>query len=105
MGLQSIGLDFGIKHKISISIDSSAALGIIQRFGLGRTKHIDIEQLWCQEASASGRVVYRKVVGYANPVDMLTKAIDENNILVNTCRLRLQFQHGRAITAPQLTAK
>ncbi len=103
LGLQSIALDFGTKHKVSVCTDSSAALGIIQRFGLGKTKHIDLEQLWCQEMSSSGRVMYRKVAGTANPADMLTKAVDESNIMVNTRRLQLAFMSGRAVSAPHLT--
>ena len=105
LGLQSIALDFGERIKISIATDSSVALGIIQRFGLGKTKHIDLEQLWCQEISANGRAVYRKIAGYSNPADMLTKAIDEANILTNIGRLNLQFQSGRAASAPRLVIK
>ena len=44
--------------------DASAALGIIHRKGLSRTRHIDTGLLWIQQAAAERRLEYAKVLGW-----------------------------------------
>ena len=47
--------DYGISLRGQVSGDASAALGIISRKGLGRTRHIDTGVLWVQETAATKR--------------------------------------------------
>ena len=47
--------------------DASAALGIIQRKGLGRLRHIDTSFLWIQETNSRRAVLFDKVAGADNP--------------------------------------
>ena len=56
--------------------DASAAMGIAQRKGLGRVRHIDTQTLWVQEAVRGKRVGLEKVEGTKNPADLMTKAVD-----------------------------
>ena len=67
--------DFGIDQPIDISIksDSSAALGIAQRRGFGRVRHIEVSQLWLQEKVSSGDIQLGKGPGTDNAADHLTK--------------------------------
>ena len=48
MGTRSILEDLGIARKIRLSEDSSAAKGIADRTGLGKVRHIEVNQLWIQ---------------------------------------------------------
>ena len=40
IGLISLGRDLGIEYLIRLHIDASAALGIIERRGVGRVRHL-----------------------------------------------------------------
>ena len=49
--------------KIGVYTDASAAIGITQRQGVGKTRHIDVGLLWIQQNAKSGEVNIRKVDG------------------------------------------
>ena len=51
IGVRSLAEDLGEKVKINLHMDSTAALSLIQRRGLGKAKHISLQYLWLQEAS------------------------------------------------------
>ena len=60
--------------------DASAALAIIKRKGLGRTRHIDTGLLWIQQSAAEGRLSYHKALGTVNPADLMTKHLDQSTV-------------------------
>ena len=41
----------------------------------GKAKHVDVQYLWIQEASKSGRFVTKKVGTNVNPADLMTKQL------------------------------
>ena len=43
LGLQSILRDLGIVTKLEVYIDSSAAVGVISRAGIGKLRHIEVQ--------------------------------------------------------------
>ena len=49
IGLVSLGRDLGIEVLIRLHVDASAALGIVERRGVGRVRHLDVGSLWIQE--------------------------------------------------------
>ena len=57
--------DLGCHVKGRVLGDASAALGIIHRKGLGRTRHIDTGLLWIQQTAAEKRLEYSKIFGSA----------------------------------------
>ena len=67
LGMMAMMRDFGIKVDGEVLGDASAALGIIHRKGLGRTRHIDTGLLWIQQTAAERRLQYTKVLGTDNP--------------------------------------
>ena len=75
MGIVSMGLDFGELLHGTVHPDSSAALGMATRQGLGKQRHIRVQYLWIQERVADGDVKVRKVPGETNPADLLTKGL------------------------------
>ena len=40
IGLKSVGRDLGLDHSIAVYTDSSAAMGMVARKGIGRVRHI-----------------------------------------------------------------
>ena len=54
-------------------LDSSAAIGICNRQGLGKLRHLDTHTLWIQHAVWSKRVDLRTVAGEVTPADLFTK--------------------------------
>ena len=49
LGLQTYARDLGIDLECELYCDSSAALGIAQRAGIGRVRHLRTQELWVQE--------------------------------------------------------
>ena len=49
LGMQSIAADLGIDATVHVRTDSSAAVGICARTGIGRVRHLATGQLWVQE--------------------------------------------------------
>ena len=72
-GIKSAMQDWGIQVDGVVKSDASAALGIIQRQGLGKVRHIDCSYLYIQQVSAEKTLAFSKVPGARNPADMCTK--------------------------------
>ena len=48
LGARAMGLDFGMSLMPHLHVDASAAIGIAQRKGLGKVRHLDTRLLWIQ---------------------------------------------------------
>ena len=94
--------DFGVRitNKTPIYADASAALGMTQRSGVGRVKHLDTQILWVQEKKTREMVEFRKVKGTENPADMMTKHVNKELIEKYLKELRLESKEGRPESAP-----
>ena len=55
-----------------ISTDSSSAKSFASKRGLGKMRHIEVKDLWLQEAVCRGRIKLFKVIGTKNPADLFT---------------------------------
>ena len=73
LGMLSMMKDLGWLMGGEIWGDASAALGIINRRGLGKTRHIDTGMLWIQQTAAERKLGFHKVLGKDNPADLFTK--------------------------------
>ena len=78
IGVQSLMRDLGGERAVRMSMGSSAALALNLRQGLGKAKHICIQELWMQEAIKAGRISVDKFPGEHNPADLFTKGISED---------------------------
>ena len=59
---------------VRVWTDSSAALGIASRSGLGRLRHLEeTHTLWVQEKVRTGAILVRKVQGEVDPANLFTK--------------------------------
>ncbi len=94
--------DLGREMGGEVYTDSSAALGITLRSGIGKVRHLRTQGLWVQETRATGRLSYKKVLGSKNPADVLTKHVPAELLDRHLESIGVQIKSGRAITAPEL---
>ena len=73
LGVVGMLADFGVSVGVALHTDSAAAKGIGSRRGLGKVRHIELNQLWLQEKVAVGTVQLIKISGADNFSDSLTK--------------------------------
>ena len=104
IGLQSLAQDLGLDFSIQLYADSSAAIGICRRSGIGRVRHLAVGQLWVQERLRSGHFSLFKVCGTANPADLLTKHLSGPVISTHLATLHCQAEQGRPSSAPGVSA-
>ena len=103
LGFQALLKDLGVVAPLRVWTDSSAAIGICSRQGLGKLRHIDTHNLWVQQAVRTKRVDLRKVPGEANPADIVTKHASTRQKLEHLVKLfNCHFVEGRPESAPQL---
>ena len=81
LGHQSLLRDMGLSLPVCVWTDSSAALGIATRSGLGKLRHLETHMLWVQEKVRVGAVAVRKVRGDVNPADLFTKHLPSKDKL------------------------
>ena len=75
-GILSLLKDFDLHANLGLKSDASAAVGITQRVGLGRVRHLAVADLWVQQRVQRGEVSICKVPGKENPADLMTKPLD-----------------------------
>ena len=104
IGLQSLARDLGVDLPLQLFADSSAAIGICRRTGIGRVRHLAVGQLWVQERLRQGQFALYKVCGTRNPADLLTKHLPAPGVAQHLVTLGLRPEAGRAASAPGLSA-
>ena len=102
LGTLSMAKDFEWKLAGEVWGDASAALEIIYRKGVGKTRHIQIGLFWIQQTAAEQRLKFNKVLGTSNPADLFTKHLDEIIHHTHTKARGYKFTTGRAEEAPKL---
>ena len=80
-------------------MDANAAIGIVQRRGLNKLRHVELDVLWVQEQQARRLLPFRKVPGPLNPSDLMTKHLDQAHIEQYLDILNLKYAEGRATIA------
>ena len=68
--------EMGRNINIDVETDSTAAIGMCSRTGVGKTRHIQVRWLLIQDAIRDKVVRLRKVSGTENVADMGTKYLD-----------------------------
>jgi len=103
LGLQSVGKDLGLEFELTVLGDSSAAIGICRRTGIGRVRHLAVGQLWVQERVRNKDFAIEKHPGADNPADALTKFLDRRTIDRHVEFAGLRDEGGRARSAPRIS--
>ena len=103
LGQQSLLRDLGVDLPVRVWTDSSAALGICSRSGLGKLRHLETHTLWVQEKIRTGAFVLMKVKGDVNPADLFTKHLSSSDrVKMLVSLFGCEYRSGRAASAPLL---
>jgi hypothetical protein len=103
LGHQSLMSDLGIDLPVTAWTDSSAALGIASRSGLGKLRHLETHTLWLQEKVRTKAIMVKKVWGEVNPADLFTKHLPSREKVHQLLGLfGCEYRDGRAASAPLL---
>ena len=100
--MKSLIQDLGFTVKVKVHSDACAAIGMARRRGLGRVRHLDVEDLWVQTKVRDGHIDLLKVKGSENPADILTKYVSAEILKQMLERINLKFLDGRSPAAPEL---
>ena len=95
--------DVGVKVRVVLNTDASAAKGIAMREGLGRVRDIEVNQLWVQDRAISGSLVINKVGTDENVADGLTKYVGEQLLDMHVARMSFARCLGRHTLAPVIS--
>ena len=107
LGIRSLAADMGVEYEkpIAIKSDASAAIGISNRIGVGKIRHIEVTQLWVQDKVASKEIVIVTVPTEENLADALTKALDAHVISKHVLGVRAQILCDRYPLSLKIDAK
>eukprot|EP00972_Heterocapsa_arctica_P032291 4760446-Heterocapsa_arctica.AAC.1 len=72
-----IALSSGEAEFYGIVKGAAAARGMVRRTGLGKVRHIHVQELWVEQALRDGRFILHPILGVDNPADILTKYVDK----------------------------
>ena len=104
LGFQSIARDLGSSLCVDIFSDSAAAKGMVRRTGLGKVRHIHVQELWVQQALREGRFGLFHIPGVDNSADILTKYVEKSGLDKHCHALGLVPCQGRPNIAPLISA-
>ena len=68
LGISTLLEDFGmVGIKCRVGMDANAAIGIVQRSGLNKLRHVELDILWIQEQQSRRLLPLKKIPGPQNP--------------------------------------
>ena len=102
LGMLSVFSDFGLTASICMRSDATAAIGMVQREGLGKVRHLACSDLWIQQRIRRGDLQVRKWPGPQNPSDLGTKGLDAESIGRHLGAMGFAAQSGRSSAAPDI---
>ena len=103
LGLQSLLMDLGIGLDVRLHTDATTGKAIVTRRGLGKVRHIAVNELWLQEQVASKKVWINKLKNKFNVADLLTKHLSKYEVDQIIDFLQHEFAEGRNSSAPELS--
>lgn len=83
--------------------DATAVIGISMRHGIGKTLHLVTSLLWLQHNVSSGDAHLNNIAGSDNCADALAKYLTAPMLRGHLARMSLEFEEGRADSAPQIS--
>lgn len=103
LGARAMGLDVGRDLSPHLHVDASIAIGIAQRKGFGKVRHLDAQSFWSRDALRDRRLQLHKIAGKENAGDVLTKTLDSKTLEYLMGRVGLVSLSDRPAASPELT--
>ena len=102
LGIIALAKEFSLTMTVSLQVDASAALGVAQRVGIGKIRHLQTGALWLQEQQLRKSVNLGKMPGANNPSDIITKNVARELLEKHMAGLGGVYAEGRAVKAVNL---
>ena len=96
IGISQLAWDWGMAWACDVHVDSSAAIGVTNRKGNGKMRHVRVGMLWIQEKVEEGELGMKKVRGEDNPSGVLTKYVSANVNDKHMVTLHQEYREERA---------
>ena len=103
LGFRSMCTDLNRTIPLRLHSDATAAIGIARRRGLGKLRHLDVQDLCIQEKIRNKEVDLCKVLGADNPADIFTKYVDHPILSRALTKMGLYSEQGRAKSSSSIT--
>ena len=103
LGLKSLLEDLGHRAKAKVLTDATTGKSLASRRGLGNVRHIEVSELWIQEAVQKERMEFVKINGSFNLADLFTKNVDAAALEKTVEGLGGLHCSGRHELAPQFS--
>ena len=99
----SVFSHFGFRAiRSSLRSDATAAIGIVDREGLGRVRHLAAADLWIQQRVRRSEMAVSKLPGRDNLVDLGTKGLDSVTLSRHMATRGFVHRDSRAEFVPAL---
>ena len=102
LGLITLCQDLGADIGTRLNLDATAAKGILERQGISKVRHIDVNVVWLQQHVAKKLIPLIKVDGTLNCADLPTKHLVTHVQHRRVEMMQMDFREGRAQIAAQL---
>ena len=102
LGAQSLLTDLGVYVDISVYTDATSGKSMASRRGLGKVRHIAVNELWIQEHVQNKTIAIKKIKNVFNPADLLTKYLTKTEVQTIMEHIQNMFEKGRPRAAPKL---
>ena len=102
IGIISMCRELGKSLKARLLVDASAALGVAQRLGVGKIRHLETGALWLQDQELRKVISLNKVPGNDNCADAMTKNVSKEILERHVRGMSGDYRDGRAEKAVQI---
>eukprot|EP00971_Amphidinium_carterae_P175661 3481614-Amphidinium_carterae.1 len=97
LGMASVLEAMNLSAAVELCTDSAASYGLTKRQGhSSRTKHLEAQYLWIQQAVSRGRLMIRKIPRSINNADMWTKSCNNEDMKSHLSRMNMEVKEGDA---------
>ena len=94
--------DLAIELKTRVHVDATAAKGMVERRGISRVRHIEVDHVWIQDMKARRMLPIGKVDGGEHPADLMTKNVGLELAKTHMETMGIRFAGGRSEAAVKL---
>ena len=102
IGAKSILNDLEMSLDVVIYTDATSGKAMASRRGLGKVRHIAVNELWIQEHVQNKTLMIKKIRNKFSPADLMTKYLTRAEVQTIMEHVQNMSEEGRAKAAPQL---
>ena len=90
--MKELGWDYDVK----VQVDANATIGTLHRRGLGKLRHVEVEELWLQQEISKKKISVAKIKGTENTADIGTKPVKKEAVDYFMRKMGFEALDGKA---------